>query len=173
MSSELGHHPERVHCENHAFDVRAAPNELHRRVADPQLANTGESSTFLFESSRDGAEVGDVKISKDLRLDSRIRQPTNVVVKSFGAFIRRKSTEPCRAAHREFSSVDQRVHLPDVGSDGRVEHQICALSVQTIPGRNHWIPHEYLVVTVGNIASLRVFPKKWKQHVTQMPTSRG
>jgi hypothetical protein len=77
----------------HAFDVRAAPNELHCLVADPQFMNTGESSGFLFESSRNGADVAGAKNSKVLRLGNRTRQSTNFVIRSFGASLKRKSTE--------------------------------------------------------------------------------
>ena len=75
-----------------------------------------------------------LKISKVLRFGNRTRQSMNFVIKSFGESIKFRSTERAlRVAHREFSLMDKRTHAPDIGGDGRVEYQICALSIQTIP----------------------------------------
>ena len=117
-----------------------------------------------------------LKISKVLRLGNRTRQSTSFVIKSFGEWAKFKSTERgLQVAHREILFMDKRAHALDVGSDGRVEYQIYALSVQTIPSQSHRIPRNSLAcrMTVGNIASLYVFPKKWKQHITQMQAGRG
>ena len=58
--------------------------------------------------------------------------------------------------------MGKRANTLDVGTDGWVEDQIRALSVQTIPSRTP---------SVEDIASLYMFPEEWKQHIAQMPTS--
>ena len=66
--------------------------------------------------------------------------------------------------HREFLSASKRVYTPDIGTDGRIENQIRALGVQTIL-------ESACGATAENIASLYIFPEKWKQHVAEVPTS--
>ena len=93
--------------DNYAFDVRAAPEELHCRFIDLRFADAEKSSASPFESSGNGAEVGSA--------DSQVEQPNQAVHKRLN-----QQKEPCRVAHREFSFKDTRVHVLDVGSGGRV-----------------------------------------------------
>ena len=68
------------------------------------------------------------------------------------------------------------VHLLDIGTDFRVAYQVRALIVQSIFERNHLIRPSALVAerpVTEKIASLHIFPKEWKEHVTQMPTGHG
>ena len=77
--------------------------------------------------------------------------------------------------HISFVQVHMVAHSPDIGTNGRVADQIRALSIQSIE-RNHLIRPRVVVVeraATEQIASLHVFPKKWKEHVTQMPTGHG
>ena len=71
--------------------------------------------------------------------------------------------------------VDTRVHVPDVGINGRVMRKIRTLIIQVAFQRDHQVRHGVVVDMAAeeHAASLQVLPKKWKEHVTQMPTGHG
>ena len=68
------------------------------------------------------------------------------------------------------------IHLLDIGTDGRIVYQVQTQLVQSIFKRNHLIRRGVLVAeraVTEQITSFHVFPKKWKEHVTQMPAGHG
>jgi len=48
----------RVFDDRYTLHIREVPDELRQLVVDRQLTNTGKSSAFRLEPSRDGADVG-------------------------------------------------------------------------------------------------------------------
>jgi len=63
--------------------------------------------------------------------------------------------------------VDARIHVLDIGADGRIQNQICALSVQAILQPSYpFLPvRKVKGVTVEQVASFDVFPESRKEHV--------
>ena len=59
------------------------------------------------------------------------------------------------------------MHLLDVGTDSGDTDDICRLRVQPI------LMWRIVNTSVVEVASLHIFPKKWKERVAQAPASHG
>ena len=109
------------------------------------------------------------RISNAFKLGMQTKQSMNVLVESPGLPLKFSSAESVlqRWYLVNVVQVDPLMHLLDVDTDDGVTHDIRRLRVQSI--------FEWRVVdaSIVEVASLHIFPKKWKERVTQAPTSHG
>ena len=108
------------------------------------------------------------RISNTFKLDMRAKESTNILAESSGPSSKFSSAESVLRRWYLVNVVrEPKNALLDVGTDGGVTHDVCGLRVQPT---HRW---EVVKVSVVEVASLHIFPEKWKECVAQAPASHS